>query len=127
MNPKSLQDPSNKKILQAMKKPSKGMRAVARTNRIYPHSVLSSASVRSKAEAVDNYFKHRNKKGQIVRTQIYDPNAVLTSAQLRALATPKNAKKGGQLSQWKDGKLVKSQVPRNHKKVRASIFKKGKM
>lgn len=127
MNPKSLQDPSNKKILQAMKKPSKGMRAVARTNRIYPHSVLSSASVRSKAEAVDNYFKHRNSKGQIVRTQIYDPNAVLTSAQLRALATPKNAKKGGQLSQWKDGKLVKSQVPRNHKKVRASIFNKGKM
>jgi hypothetical protein len=109
--------------IKAMLKPSKGKRAIKRTNKIYPHSIASSAKIRSKNEPIDNYFVHKNKAGEKVSTHIYSPQAILTEPQLRALATPPLAKKGSTLSQWKDGKLVKSQVPRNAQKIRTNLFK----
>ena len=102
----------------------KGKRAIKRTNEIYPFSVLSSAKIHGKNEAVDNYFVHKNKEGQKVSTHIYSPQAILSSAQLRALATPPLVKKGGKLFEWKDGKLVESSSPRNTEKVRSNIFNK---
>ena len=122
-----LADPIESKNVAELLKPTKGKRAIKRTNEIYPFSVLSSAKIHGKNEAVDNYFVHKNKEGQKVSTHIYSPQAILSSAQLRALGTPPLAKKGGKLSEWKDGKLVKSSSPRNTERIRSKIFNKGKM
>mgnify|MGYP001174717101 FL=1 len=122
-----VEDPIRRKNVDEVLKPIKGKRAIKRTNEIYPFSVLSSAKIHGKNEAVDNYFVHKNKEGEKVSTHIYSPQAILSSAQLRALGTPPLAKKGGKLSEWKDGKLVKSSAPKNVERVRSKIFNKGKM
>ena len=94
----------------------RGVNAIKAVDRTYPNLAISKARIHGKSEAVDTYMRYKGETQEGVKatvdTHIFSPRADITPEAARSLATTFPLEKG-KLTEFRDGKQVKSRVPRD--------------